>query len=39
MMTGLSYARGDLVFFLDSDLEEEPEFLEYILREVKDNRS
>ena len=27
MMTGLSYARGDLVFLVDSDLEEEPETL------------
>jgi len=27
MMTGLSYARGELVFLLDSDLEEEPEWL------------
>ena len=27
MMTGLAYARGDLVFLLDSDLEEEPELL------------
>jgi putative glycosyltransferase len=28
MMTGLVHARGELVFLLDSDLEEEPEFLE-----------
>lgn len=27
MMTGLSHARGDLVFLIDSDLEEEPEWL------------
>ena len=27
MMTGLSYATGDLVFLIDSDLEEEPELL------------
>ena len=27
MMTGLSYARGDLVFLIDSDLEEDPELL------------
>jgi putative glycosyltransferase len=27
MMTGLVHARGDLVFLLDSDLEEEPELL------------
>jgi putative glycosyltransferase len=28
MMTGLGYARGDLVFLLDSDLEEAPEWLQ-----------
>ena len=27
MMTGLDYAQGDLVFLIDSDLEEEPELL------------
>ncbi|WP_200888950.1 glycosyltransferase family 2 protein [Aphanizomenon flos-aquae] len=27
IMTGLSYARGKLIFLLDSDLEEEPELL------------
>jgi putative glycosyltransferase len=27
MMTGLTYARGDLVFLIDSDLDEEPELL------------
>lgn len=27
MMTGLAYARGEYVFLLDSDLEEEPEWL------------
>jgi putative glycosyltransferase len=27
MMTGLIYARGDLVFLIDSDLDEEPELL------------
>ena len=27
MMTGLSHARGELVFLIDSDLEEEPELL------------
>ena len=27
MMTGLAHSRGDLVFLLDSDLEEEPELL------------
>jgi putative glycosyltransferase len=27
MMTGLAHARGDLVFMVDSDLEEEPELL------------
>jgi len=28
MMTGLSHAHGEMVFLLDSDLEEEPEWLE-----------
>ncbi len=28
MMTGLAHARGDLVFLIDSDLEEDPELLE-----------
>ena len=28
MMTGLAHARGELVFLIDSDLEEEPELLE-----------
>lgn len=27
MMTGLDYAKGDLIFLIDSDLEEEPEWL------------
>ena len=27
MMTGLAHARGDLVFLIDSDLEEDPELL------------
>jgi putative glycosyltransferase len=35
MMTGLSYARGDLVFLVDSDLEEEPEILEKFYDEMK----
>lgn len=28
MMTGLAHTRGDLVFLIDSDLEEEPEYLD-----------
>lgn len=35
MMTGLSYACGELVFLLDSDLEEEPELLETFHEELK----
>ena len=27
MMTGLTYAGGDLIFLIDSDLDEEPEML------------
>ena len=35
MMTGLSHARGELVFLVDSDLEEEPELLEAFHKELK----
>jgi putative glycosyltransferase len=35
MMTGLIHARGELVFLLDSDLEEEPEFLEQFYQALK----
>ena len=35
IMTGLSYARGELVFLLDSDLEEEPELLERFHEELR----
>ncbi len=35
MMTGLAHARGDLVFLLDSDLEEEPELLEKFYEELQ----
>jgi putative glycosyltransferase len=35
MMTGLAHARGDLVFLLDSDLEEEPEILATFHREMQ----
>lgn len=35
MMTGLAHARGDLVFLLDSDLEEAPEWLSEFLREMQ----
>jgi putative glycosyltransferase len=34
MMTGLAQARGDLVFLIDSDLEEEPELLERFYAEL-----
>ncbi len=34
MMTGLAHARGDLVFLLDSDLEEDPEILGGFHREL-----
>jgi putative glycosyltransferase len=41
MMTGLSYAVGDMVFLIDSDLEEQPEWLpifhEQFLREDLDS--
>ena len=35
MMTGLMHARGDLVFLLDTDLEEEPELLKHFYQRVK----
>lgn len=35
IMTGLSYARGDLVFLIDSDLEEAPEILKTFHEEMK----
>lgn len=35
MMTGLIHAQGDLVFLLDSDLEEEPELLHKFYEELK----
>lgn len=35
MMTGLSHVRGELVFLVDSDLEEEPELLEEFHEEFK----
>src|SRR5713226_2259592 len=34
MMTGLARAQGELVFLLDSDLEEEPELLESFYQEL-----
>jgi putative glycosyltransferase len=36
MMTGLAHARGDLVFLIDSDLEEEPELLQRFLETLRD---
>jgi putative glycosyltransferase len=35
MMTGLVHSRGELVFLLDSDLEEEPELLQKFYEELK----
>jgi putative glycosyltransferase len=39
MMTGLAHARGDLVFLLDSDLEEEPELLNKFYDELMRTRA
>lgn len=36
-MTGLSHAMGDYIFFIDSDLEEEPELLGIFWAELKKN--
>lgn len=38
LMTGLSYSRGDYVFLIDSDLEEEPELLEKFWNEMQDDK-
>jgi len=38
MMTGLAHAKGELVFLIDSDLEEEPEWLETFARQMKRER-
>lgn len=35
MMTGLEHARGDLVFLIDSDLEEEPELLSHFIDRMR----
>ncbi len=35
MMTGLAHSRGDLVFLIDSDLEEQPEWLEDFLSQLR----
>lgn len=35
MMTGLAHARGDLVFLIDSDLEEQPELLPVFSKEME----
>lgn len=38
MMTGLAHAKGELVFLIDSDLEEEPEWLEAFAQQMKQDR-
>jgi putative glycosyltransferase len=39
IMTGLSYAQGELIFLIDSDLEEKPEWLLEFHRKMKENNS
>ena len=39
IMTGLAHARGDLVFLLDSDLEEEPELLPVFHEALSTNKA
>src|SRR6266849_2699835 len=39
MMTGLAHAQGELVFLVDSDLEEEPELLESFYQELNTERA
>ncbi|MDA8952420.1 glycosyltransferase family 2 protein [Pseudomonadales bacterium] len=36
MMTGLSYARGEKIFLVDSDLEEDPELLQGFFEKISD---
>ena len=39
MMTGLAHSRGELVFLIDSDLEEEPEWLLSFHKQLRDDGS
>lgn len=39
MMTGLAYARGDLIFLIDCDLEEDPELLGSFRVALRESRS
>jgi putative glycosyltransferase len=39
MMTGLAHAKGELVFLIDSDLEEEPEWLGSFAQQLHDSGS
>jgi putative glycosyltransferase len=39
MMTGLKHVSGDLVFLLDSDLEERPEYLKDFFEEMKSTKA
>ena len=38
MITGLAHTKGELVFLIDSDLEEEPEWLEAFAQQMKQDR-
>lgn len=38
IMTGLAHTKGELVFLIDSDLEEEPEWLEAFAQQLKQDR-
>ena len=38
MMTGLAYAKGDLIFLLDCDLEEDPEYLITFSEQMQNER-
>ena len=39
IMTGLSHAKGEFVFLIDSDLEEEPELLEHFWKELHKDKN
>ena len=38
MMTGLAHAKGDLIFLIDTDLEEDPEYLVKFFEQLKNER-
>lgn len=39
MMTGLAYAKGERIFLIDTDLEEEPEWIESFAQQMNEDKS